>query len=46
MVLHPLERQLGQRPDARLRYAAFGRSQGYECPNSQATLGNVQDGLY
>ncbi|MET9920577.1 papain-like cysteine protease family protein [Streptomyces sp. NPDC059605] len=26
--------------------AAFGRAQGYECPNSQATLGNVQDGLY
>ncbi|MFG2623503.1 papain-like cysteine protease family protein [Streptomyces sp. NPDC048473] len=26
--------------------AAFGRSQGYECPNSQASLGNVQDGLY
>ncbi|MFD7071904.1 papain-like cysteine protease family protein [Streptomyces sp. NPDC059913] len=25
--------------------AAFGRAQGYECPNSQATLGNVQDGL-
>ncbi|MEE1793352.1 papain-like cysteine protease family protein [Streptomyces sp. BE308] len=25
--------------------AAFNRSQGYECPNSQATLGNVQDGL-
>ncbi|MFD7495712.1 papain-like cysteine protease family protein [Streptomyces sp. NPDC059832] len=26
--------------------AAFGRAQGYECPNSQATLGNVQDGLH
>ncbi|MFD8690086.1 papain-like cysteine protease family protein [Streptomyces sp. NPDC059651] len=26
--------------------AAFGRAQGYECPNSQASLGNVQDGLY
>ncbi|MFJ6013567.1 papain-like cysteine protease family protein [Streptomyces sp. NPDC092952] len=26
--------------------AAFGRAQGYECPNSQATLDNVQDGLY
>ncbi|SFX01180.1 MYXO-CTERM domain-containing protein [Streptomyces atratus] len=26
--------------------AAFGRTQGYECPNSQATPGNVQDGLY
>lgn len=25
--------------------AAFGRAQGYECPNSQASLGNVQDGL-
>lgn len=25
--------------------AAFGRAQGYECPNSQATLGNVQTGL-
>ncbi|MCX4678057.1 hypothetical protein OG413_22535 [Streptomyces sp. NBC_01433] len=25
--------------------AAFNRAQGYECPNSQATLGNVQDGL-
>ncbi|MEU6869173.1 papain-like cysteine protease family protein [Streptomyces sp. NPDC046751] len=26
--------------------AAFGRAQGYDCPNSQASLGNVQDGLY
>ncbi|WP_330238334.1 papain-like cysteine protease family protein [Streptomyces sp. NBC_00525] len=26
--------------------AAFGRAQGYECPNSQATLGDVQNGLY
>ncbi|MET8508290.1 papain-like cysteine protease family protein [Streptomyces sp. NPDC004787] len=25
--------------------AAFGRQQGYDCPNWQATLGNVQDGL-
>ncbi|MCX4968659.1 hypothetical protein OHA98_28655 [Streptomyces sp. NBC_00654] len=25
--------------------AAFGRNQGYECPNSQATLGDVQNGL-
>ncbi|MEU0937678.1 MULTISPECIES: papain-like cysteine protease family protein [unclassified Embleya] len=25
--------------------AAFGRSQSTECPNSQATLGNVQSGL-
>ncbi|MEU3402206.1 papain-like cysteine protease family protein [Streptomyces filamentosus] len=25
--------------------AAFQRQQGYECPNSQATLGNVQTGL-
>ncbi|MFF2961433.1 papain-like cysteine protease family protein [Streptomyces sp. NPDC057963] len=25
--------------------AAFGRAQGYECPNSQASLGNVQIGL-
>ncbi|WP_327356940.1 papain-like cysteine protease family protein [Streptomyces sp. NBC_01304] len=25
--------------------AAFGRAQGSTCPNSQATLGNVQDGL-
>lgn len=25
--------------------AAFGRQQGTECPNSQATLGNVQNGL-
>ncbi|WP_372347054.1 papain-like cysteine protease family protein [Streptomyces sp. KL116D] len=26
--------------------AAFGRAQGSDCPNYQATLGNVQDGLY
>ncbi|MFF9348495.1 papain-like cysteine protease family protein [Streptomyces sp. NPDC014734] len=25
--------------------AAFGRAQGYECPNSQANLANVQSGL-
>lgn len=25
--------------------AAFGRQQGSDCPNYQATLGNVQDGL-
>ncbi|MBT2504466.1 hypothetical protein J7I98_00875 [Streptomyces sp. ISL-98] len=25
--------------------AAFGRQQGTECPNNQATLGNVQNGL-
>lgn len=25
--------------------AAFGRQQGYNCPNSQATLGDVQQGL-
>ncbi|MEU2247739.1 papain-like cysteine protease family protein [Streptomyces sp. NPDC019224] len=26
--------------------AAFGRAQGYECPNSQAALDNVQNALY
>lgn len=25
--------------------AAFNRQQGYDCPNNQATLGNVQTGL-